>query len=251
MFEFASDAQPTDTQSSACAQLSGTAMQVSYLYAFLAGLYRAELSQSQLRALRAPEMRVILTAAGISLDSDFWTKPESQILEDLAVEYTALFLGPGGHISPHESVQIEQQGSYWGDATTAVRAFITATGIEYSASYQGIPDHISVELEFLAELSKIEGIAWQRGDSGSAANSLEYQGDFIDEHLGQWLEKFCAQVVETAELSFYRDLAQVTTEFVTSEIEAIKDRLKVAKTLSDRIAPDRNATDCVAQDRIA
>ena len=207
------------------AALASTAQQVGHLYGFLASLYRTELTQQQLHALRQPEMVAMLTAAGIDLQGVFWTKPDAQLLEELAVEFTALFLGPGGHISPHESVQIEEHGGYWGDATTAVRRFITGTGIEYDSGYNGVPDHISVELEFLGELARREGLAWEQGDTAAAGNCLAYQRDFLDEHLGQWVETFCTRIVETADLSFYRDVAQVTAEFVRSEISAVQERL--------------------------
>lgn len=224
---------PSSTQ----AALASTAQQVGNLYGFLASLYRAEITQQQLHALRQPEMAAMLTAAGIDLQGDFWTQPDEQLLEELAVEFTALFLGPGGHISPHESVQIEEHGVYWGDATTEVRRFITETGIEYDSDYKGIPDHISVELEFLGELSRRESLAWGRGDTAAAGNCLAYQRDFLDEHLGQWVEKFCTQVVETAELSLYRDVAQVTAEFVRSEISAVQERLMGVSALADPPVP--------------
>lgn len=207
------------------AALAATAQQVSHLYGFLASLYRAELTQQQLDALRQPEMAAMLTAAGIDLQGAFWTRPDTQILEQLAVEFTALFLGPGGHISPHESIQIEEHGGYWGDATTAVRRFITGTGIEYDSDYNGIPDHISVELEFLAELARREALSWARADTAAAGNCLAYQRDFLDEHLGLWVEQFCSEVAESAELSLYRDVAKVTAEFVRSEIAAVQERL--------------------------
>jgi len=215
------------------AALAGTAQQVGQLYGFLASLYRAELTQQQLDSLRQPEMAAMLTAAGIDLQGAFWTKPDAQLLEQLAVEYTALFLGPGGHISPHESVQIEEHGGYWGDATTAVRRFITETGIEYDSDYNGIPDHISVELEFLGELARRESLAWGREDTAAAGNCLAYQRDFLDEHLGLWVDKFCTRVVETGELSFYRDVAQVTAEFVRSEISAVQERLMGVSALAE------------------
>ena len=215
----------SEIDSNVQAERAGTAQQVGQLYGFLASLYRTELTQKQLDALRQPEMAAMLTAAGIDLQGAFWTKPDTQILDELAVEYTALFLGPGGHISPHESVQIEEGGGYWGDATTAMHRFITETGIEFDSDYNGIPDHISVELEFLGELARRESLAWEQQNTAAAGNCLAYQRDFLDEHLGLWVDKFCTRVVESGELSLYRDVAQVTAEFVRSEIEAVQERL--------------------------
>ncbi len=222
-----------DMQKATQIELAETAMEVSHLYGFLASIYRSELSQQQLRTLQTPDMQRILEAAGISLDGCFWTKPEKVVLEELAVEFTALFLGPGGHISPHESVQIESQGAYWGDATTAVRNFIEEAGMEFSSSYHGIPDHIAVELEFMAELNRRESVAWERSDVSAVGNIIAYQRDFIDEHLGQWVEKFCALVVATAELSFYRDVAKLTAQFIATETQAIEERLEVVSALTD------------------
>jgi TorA maturation chaperone TorD len=105
--------------------------------------------------------------------------------------------------------------------------------MELSPSFRGIPDHIAVELEFMAELSRRESVAWELGDLSAAGNSLEYQRDFIDEHLGQWIEKFCSQVVATAELSFYREVAQLTAQFIASEAQAIEERLGMVSELAD------------------
>lgn len=230
----------TERVSDLTADLAGTAMEVSYLYGFLASIYRAELSQELFRSLQAAEMQSVLAAAGIDMKGGFWDRPEASLLEEMAVEFTALFLGPGGHISPHESVQIEHQGAYWGDATTAVRNFIIATGIEYHSDFQGIPDHISVELEFLAELSRRESEAWRLGDLGAARNCLEYQRDFLDEHLGRWVGVFCTRIANRAELKFYRQVAQLTELFIGSEIIAVEERLELCLPLASSAA-GRNA----------
>lgn len=227
----------SEIDSNVQAERAGIAQQVGQLYGFLASLYRAELTQQQLDALRQPEMAAMLTAAGIDLQGALWSKPDAQLLEELAVEYAALFLGPGGHISPHESVQIEEHGGYWGDATTAMHRFITETGIEFDSDYNGIPDHISVELEFMGELARRESLAWQQQNTAAAGNCLAYQRDFLDEHLRLWVDKFCTRVVETAELSLYRDVAQVTAEFVRSEIAAVQERLMGVSTPTESPMP--------------
>ncbi len=205
-------------------ELSGMAVEISNLYGFLAGLYRSEIQSSQLESLLSPEMKPALEAVGIDLSDAFWRRPGEQVVEDLAVEFTALFLGPGGHISPHESVQRESRGLYWGDSTLAVRRFIASTGIEYSAQYTGVPDHLSIELEFMAVLAQHEAKAWEDGDARAALNTLEYQQAFLEEHLGQWVGAFSAKVVEQAELRFYRDVAALTASFVASEELAVRER---------------------------
>ena len=65
----------------------------------------------------------------------FSQKDQDQLLEDLAVEYARLFLGPAKHISPHESIHHQRDdgdwGSHWGGSTVEVKKFIESTGLEY------------------------------------------------------------------------------------------------------------------------
>ena len=144
-------------------------MQVSHLYGFLAAVFREELKADLLRRLRSDEMNTMLAAAGVELGPSLAHEGETELLEKLAVEYAGLFLGPGGHVSPHESVYAEGgTGNLWGAETVAVRRFVEHLGFEYEAAFEGIPDHISVELELMSELSRREGAAWEDGDREQA-----------------------------------------------------------------------------------
>lgn len=207
-----------------------TAKEVSQLHAFLAALYREEVEAQMLRVLRDPGVISSLGQAGMALDPRVRDGPEHEVLEELAVEYAALFLGPGGHISPYESVYAERgTGTLWGEQTVAVRRYVEAAGFEYGEKHAGIPDHLSVELEFMSELARREAEAWSRGDRAAAANCLEYQQEFMSEHLGTWVFRFCERVVEAAGLPFYRDIAKLTSEFLHGEREDIPRRLTLAR----------------------
>ncbi|MDP6174976.1 MAG: molecular chaperone TorD family protein [Rhodospirillales bacterium] len=93
------------------------------------------------------------------------------LAQDLAraVEFTALFTGPGEHFSPHESVQLEGgTGELWGKEAVAVKSFIERAGFAYTEELHGLPDPISVEMEFLAQIMAQEGAAWREGDMEKA-----------------------------------------------------------------------------------
>ena len=90
-------------------ELASTAVEVSHLYGFLALLFNQEVSVDLLRTLRSTEMQQDLLNIGIEFDKDFLNEDEETLLETLAVEYTGLFLGPGGHVNTHESVQAHLQ----------------------------------------------------------------------------------------------------------------------------------------------
>ncbi len=208
--------------------LARTAIEVSNLYGFLAAIFREEVSEQFLVQVRSPQLRDTLADAGITLDDRLLRGPDEEVLRDLAVEFTALFLGPGEHISPHESVHVPQGGNLWGAETVTVRKFVNALGFEYADGFTGMPDHISVELELMAELARRESVAWKQGDTEGAANSLAYQCQFMAEHLAKWVPIFCSKVTNVASLSFYRDMAQLTMDFLESEETDIERRLDIA-----------------------
>ena len=203
-------------------------MERSSLYGFLASVFREEMSAELLQRIKAPAFQDALADGGIDIETDFLDRPDGQVLEDLAVEYTALFLGPGGHVSPHESAQsVGGGGLLWGPETVEVKRYIEAAGFQYKPDFHGLPDHIGVELEFMAELAGKEAAAWRDEDFAKASNCLEFEREFLADHLGAWVPAFCDQVTERAEFSFYRDMARLTANFLEAEKHEIEARRTV------------------------
>jgi TorA maturation chaperone TorD len=163
----------------------------------------------------------ILSTLGIELNNGFFKKPEKELLENLAVEYAYLFLGPGKHISPHESVHHKkegvQSGQLWGELTAEVKRIIESSGLEYKSEFTGMPDHISVELEFMQHVVQREAQAWEADDDKTALLCLKNEKIFVDEHLFRWIPEFCEKVIKTAESPFYREMARLTQSFIEFE----------------------------------
>ena len=197
----------------------------SNIYGLLAAIYRREMTSDLLKQLKDPPILEVLSNLGIELNNGFMKKPEHELLEDLAVEYARLFLGPGKHISPHESVHHQrddgQWGQLWGLSTAELKKEIESAGLSYQAEYTGLPDHISVELEFMQQVTLAEEKAWEDGDRNLALVCLEKENEFIEEHLARWVPIFCEKVIKEAELSFYREMAGLTQKFLEFEKEEI------------------------------
>ena len=153
----------------------------------------------------------------------FFQKPDKELLEELAVEYTRLFLGPGRHVSPHESVHHPrddgQWGSFWGKSTVEVKKLIESTGLDYKDAYKGMPDHISVEFEFMQQVILREEKAWEEADTETASACRQLEIKFIAEHLVRWIPTFCDEVIREAESPFYREMATLTKKFMEFEKE--------------------------------
>jgi len=193
----------------------------SHIYGFLALVYRQEVTADLLSRIKDPQFLGVFTDLGVEGIEVFLQSSEEKLIEDLAVEYARLFLGPGKHISPHESIHHQREdgdwGTLWGADTVDVKKFIEATGLNYEADYKGMPDHISVEFEFMAALIRREKQAWVESDEKSARSCVSVQKKFLEEHLIQWIPDFCDKVVQQAELPFYRAVAELTRSFIDFE----------------------------------
>ncbi len=216
--------------------LAGTAVERGNLYGFLAAVFRHEVTAEELRKIRNPSFLNALAKSGAAFGSEFHKAPEAELLEELAVEYCALFLGPGGHISPHESVfRKGGGGQLMGPEANAVRRYIEAAGFTYDEGYNGFADHISVELEFMAELIKQEARAWREGDFERAHDCLGYEKEFLSNHLECWAFTFCEQVEQFSSVSFYRQIARLTGDFLKDE------KLEIVKRLAQTAAAAKGA----------
>ena len=199
----------------------------SDIYGLLATVYRQEVTSGLLQQVINPQFMDILIDLGAEgIDGHLKQKSEAELIEELAVEYTRLFLGPGKHISPHESVHHQrddnQWGKLWGKSTAEVKKFIESTGLDYIEDFKGLPDHISVEFEFMQKLTLHEKKAWREADADKATSYRQIEKKFVEAHLIQWIPDFCEKVMEHAELSFYRSMAALTRSFIKYEIEELK-----------------------------
>ncbi len=192
------------------------------IYGLLSRIFICEVDARFLEELRQQKFINILKELGVDLGQAFLEQPIEEQLEDLAVEYTRLFLGPGKHLSPHESVYVStfsgqqdsKQGLLWGAATVKVNEFIEEVGYQLAADYPGIPDHLGVELGLMQQLAKREETAWQAGDIDQAAKLVAEQDYFLREHILKWVPQFCQQVATETVNDFYRVMAKLTQELI-------------------------------------
>jgi TorA maturation chaperone TorD len=193
----------------------------SNIYGLLALIYRREVTPDLLHKVKDPRFLGVFTDLGVEGIKAFLQSSEEKLIEDLTVEYARLFLGPGKHISPHESVHHQREdgdwGTLWGATTVEVKKFIEATGLEYEPDYKGMPDHVSVEFEFMAALGRREAQAWAESDEAIAMSCVAMQKKFLEEHLIQWIPDFCEKVIQLAELPFYHAVAELTRSFIEFE----------------------------------
>lgn len=129
-------------------------------------------------------------------------------LQDLRVEHARLFVGFGDlPAPPYESVYRdrdgdEELGPVLGPSTTAVQHWYRTYGVDLSATWSDLPDHVATELEFAAHLSATEGDA--------------VCDQFLAEHLRAWVDEFFDRVAAAAREPFYQELAETTRALLTT-----------------------------------
>lgn len=210
------------------AEAAGTARKRSNLFGLLAGVFRAPATPELIASLRHEELREALTDAGVAIDNDLDQAREADVLHTLAVDYTQLFHGPRNQIHPYESTHVgrEDDRQLMGDATMQVREALAEAGFSVRDDSTVLPDHIGVELEFMAELTRREGDAWDRSDREDADVALRMQRRFLESHLGVWGPGFAERVSNKAETAFYREFASLLGGFLEAEKASLDNRIE-------------------------
>jgi TorA maturation chaperone TorD len=203
------------------------------LYGFLATLFRGPLNAASLREIRSPSFLEALATAGVHLNHGFTRQPEERLIDALAIDFTQLFHGPRGHIAPYESVQTGFDGGELnGSAAASVADFLETAGLSVDREARQLPDHISIELEVMAELARREADGWEAGNGAAVRQCLHQQRDFLDSHLGRWGPEFCRHVQEKAQTTFYGQVAGLLGDVLDSEADELDRRLNMTERFS-------------------
>jgi len=203
------------------------------VYQFLHGFFSGPPSAELIRQLQGEEILTHLRSVFGASDKTFITylkalpSGESPAIKALRLEFDALFRVPGpAYATPYESVYCDgvgqSKGPVWGPSTGAVKWFYEQMGAGLTQDYPELPDYIGAELDFMRFLCAQEAEVWAEGDSESAARYLHAQNQFLNEHLGRWIEPFAEVMKANAQSGFYRGLAEMTCDFVTQDAVAVK-----------------------------
>ncbi|MCC6850628.1 MAG: molecular chaperone TorD family protein [Deltaproteobacteria bacterium] len=183
------------------------------------GAWRAEVADGWRVLLRGtgewPEdLRASLVRALASLEA---------ATDDLPSEHVRLF-GPAGRATLTETS--------WGDAgrllgkaaaLADLGGFYRAFGVEPSAASPRPEDHLAFELEFLSVLALKEAWARSGGETEALAITRDAAAKFLTDHLGTWVDAWCAALVEQGAPGFYVALG----EAIRCTVRAECDRLAV------------------------
>jgi TorA maturation chaperone TorD len=111
-------------------------------------------------------------------------------------EYQRLF-GPTPSMNPvplNETSYLVPGAEETGFVLASVDRHYASAGIESTSASGNIPDHIAVELEFIAYLCGRETTAWAEDDFKEARRMQDRQRRFLDQHLSAWVPVLLRQI---------------------------------------------------------
>ena len=182
-------------------------------------------------------------------------EPSSGPLEDLARAWRdddeetireghcRLFLG-SAPCPPNETA--------WGDARRLgaqpveladIRGFYRAFGFDLAPSLHDMPDHASVELEFLAALLVKAAYATLEGWDEQRDLTLGAARTFLEQHLGRWTGAFERKLTEIGAGSPWRETGRALDAIVLAECLALGAEPTDAAAV-ERLSGDANAIAC-------
>ncbi len=156
-----------------------------------------------------PSWRAVLDSAGSLQD-------ERARLEE---EHVQLFQlgGSSALCPPYESAFLDPSGFERGLLTVDVEQAYRKAGAALAGTGE-LPDHVSLELGFMAFLCGEEAKAWEAAERERAVTRLGEQAGFLDRHLLLWFPAFARRLGQaTAETSFYGRLAGAVRRFLVHD----------------------------------
>lgn len=132
-------------------------------------------------------------------------------------EYNAIFcVQPKA--PPYESFYVDPEGFGRGWVGVGLDRIYCAAGVGVSENHKEPPDHVAVELEFMAYLCSLQAQALAEQDKAASARAGRHQAGFLDQHLGIWFAAFARRVREASPGSFYDAVAGGADSFIAQEL---------------------------------
>ncbi|TDA70098.1 MAG: hypothetical protein D9V47_02795 [Clostridia bacterium] len=151
----------------------------------------------------------------------------------LGEDYVRLFWHGSGAAPclPYESVYADpnRQAAPW--IMAMLEDEYGQAGLTLSASVEP-PDHIAVEMEFMAYLCCQEVEAWREGNLAQGLVAMGRQLAFLDRHLIRWVPGWAVKVMEADTSGVYLVVAEAARVFVLHDCDLIDVLLRRFKGLA-------------------
>jgi TorA maturation chaperone TorD len=178
-------------------------------YRLLARLWLREVDRELLRKLCSPPLCDSFVEAGgiLPAGDNEWT------IEQLAIDYCQLFIGPANHLPPFQSVW--QSGQFQGAAIASMEKFVEVVGYDTDALPSGtMLDHLGVQFDVMGHI--LDQIPTCQSEQESPERAWEIAHCYFAMHL-TWPAKLLEVAAPRATTEFYRSIFMLTCAFLDDE----------------------------------
>jgi TorA maturation chaperone TorD len=146
-------------------------------------------------------------------------------------EFMNLFRVPGAqYVAPYESVYRDTHdvngqrvsGLLMGPSAVDVRKWYRLAALEISEEYGDLPDHVGLELQYMAHLCGKEAEFSASGNQAKLIRAGEMQRDFAAAHLVPWLPPLRDRIHEKSRLAYFRAVADLAVEFTRRDLATLE-----------------------------
>lgn len=121
---------------------------------------------------------------------------------------------------PYES--FVREGRIPGAATESVTGCMREAGFSDIVREAPSPDHLGIELKFMAIQCFEEGQAWTAGRYADSRRMVDMQRLFLARHLAAWAPEYCERLEERTSHNYVRVIARLTRRCLISEVAAVE-----------------------------
>jgi TorA maturation chaperone TorD len=254
---------------------NAVALACEFLYRFLSAALSDPYTTDLHWVLEPRDQQVALGAAdllraeagGFSQPLGFGELPPSQLdltslraLEPLTTqtsqaEYDRVFgLVLSRECPPYETeYDSSSEPFYRAQQLADIAGFYRAFGLQTALAAPERPDHLALELEFMAFLLWKERMAWTAADDQSAEKArvcASAQRSFLRDHLAWWVPSFATGLCRKAEKGFYLIVGQALATFMPLErvrLDVTVPRMPLRPALIERPEEQSGCVSCIRQ----
>lgn len=212
--------------------LSQIAADRAALYRWFAQAFYAPPTPSEVADLQQGDGHRLLTslaltpqaAAGVqTMGEVLLGGPATQVAAALGVAHVRLFDGVGGPQAtpPYRSLYSGERGLLCQQATLTMERVLRQHRLRVQDAICEPADHLSIQLEVMAQLALRLAEAGDQPDASLAPLSTE-QADFLQHQLLSWVPEFSRRVAEQDDLGFHAGLACVLLVVLQQDLAYLK-----------------------------
>jgi len=192
------------------------------LYALAARLFATEVDAELYRQLSSENVEQLCMSAGlVFVEPELGELGAERAIEELAVEYCRLFIGPRPLCPPYASTTVGE-ALLGGRARSRLEEFLDVHGVAAAEGAKlASPDHVAMELSVLAHLyDELAAVPEAPArDTPASGGPVAAAHVFLRDHVLTWMPQFLDEVERHAGRALYRSIAQLTQSLLQEERE--------------------------------